>query len=438
MAGGNWTSQNKVRPGAYIQFNSESKPFGTIGERGVVTMGAQLSWGPSKQMVEIHSGDPVRDVLGYDITDPKVLLVREALKRAGTLLLYRLNTGTQASAIHEGLTITAKHGGVRGNDISIVVQEHMDEPEKFDVKTLLDGQEVDVQVVADIDDLQSNLWVDFSGSGPLASTAGVKLEGGSDGSVTNQDHVDFLAAAQLLDFQTIALTTDDVSLKSLYTAFVKRLREDEGKKVQAVIPEYPAADDEGVISVKNGVILSDGTILTAAQACAWTAGATAGAQVNESLTYTAYEDAVDVSPRYTNSQIEAALRNGEFVFSPSNGRAIVEQDINTLTSFTPSKDKQFGKNRVVRVLDGLANDYKRIFESFYIGKVDNNPDGRNLFKSECMNQAVAYEEINAIQHFDPQNDIEVLAGADSDAVIVNQWVQPVDAIEKIYMTVTVR
>jgi hypothetical protein len=79
-----------------------------------------------------------------------------------------------------------------------------------------------------------------------------------------------------------------------------------------------------------------------------------------------------------------------------------------------------------------------VFSQSYIGKVPNNDDGRNLFKSECINITNQYQNIGAVQNFDPQTDIEVLPGADSDAVVVNQWVQPVDSIEKIYMTVTVR
>lgn len=438
MAGGTFTTQNKVRPGVYINFNSEPQPLGAVGDRGIATLALPLSWGPSKQIVGIKAGADVSEILGYDITNEKVKLVREALKRARLLLLYRLNEGTKATVTHEGLTITAQYGGVRGNDIQIVIQSNIDEPGQFDVYTLVDGEEVDVQTVADIEGLQDNAWVTFTGTGTLEPTAGVVLTGGTDGSVTNADHIDYLAAAELHDFNAIALTSDDSQLKGLYAAFAKRLRDDEGKKVQAVIENYPEADYEGVISVKNGVVLADGTELTAAEACAWVAGATAGAEVNESLTYQAYDGAVDVAPRYTNSQIEAALRNGEFVFTLNNGRAIVEQDINSLTTFTPDKGTQFSKNRVIRVLDGINNDFKRIFETYYIGKVDNNPDGRNLLRSECNSYLDGMQNINAIQNFDSQSDVRVQEGNASDSVLIEVDVQPVDSVEKIYMKVTVR
>lgn len=438
MSGGTWVAQNKVRPGVYINVVSEPKPLGTIGERGIATMALSLSWGPSKQVLTINAGDDTKEVLGYDITDPKLLLVRESLKRAKTLLLYRLNEGVKATATHGTLTITAKYGGVRGNDITLVVQTNIDDPAKFDVKTIFAGEEVDVQIVANIDELVDNNWVDFSGTGTLTTTAGVPLTGGTDGTVTNQDHTDYHAAIEVYDFNTIALPSNDVTLKSVYTAFVKRLREDEGRKIQAVLENYPTADHEGVISVKNGVKLADGTVLDAVKAVAWVAGATAGAQVNQSLTYQAYDDAVDVDIRYTNAQIEAALKNGEFVFGQNNGRAIVEQDINSFKSFTPDKGKIFSKNRVIRVLDGIGNDFKRIFEQFYIGKVDNNDDGRNLFRKECISYLDTLQNINAVQNFDAQNDVSVQPGTESDSIYVEAHVQPVDSVEKIYMKVQVR
>jgi hypothetical protein len=440
MAGGTWTAQNKVRPGVYINFKSEPRAAGTLGERGIVSLPLPLSWGPAKQVIAIEAGEDTFATLGYPITAPQLLPVREAMKRAQRLLLYRLTDGTKATGSDgSNLTITAKYGGIRGNDITVVISTNVDDPNKFDVQTLVDGAEVDYQeAVQNVEDLEENGWVTWSGSGMLTASAGIALTGGADGAATAQDYLDYLEAIEVHDFHTIGLMSTDPTTKGVFTAFAKRLRDDEGKKIQVVMENYPTADYEGVISVKNGVVLADGTTLTAAQAVAWVAGATAGAAANQSLTYDAYDDAVDASPRYTNSQIVAALQNGEFVFTGIDGRAVVEQDINTLKNFTPEKGKAFRKNRVLRVLDGLGNDYLRVFSQSYIGKVPNNDDGRNLFKSECINITNQYQNIGAVQNFDPQTDIEVLPGADSDAVVVNQWVQPVDSIEKIYMTVTVR
>lgn len=439
MAGGTWLTQNKVRPGVYINFISAAKALGTLGERGTVTMPLILPWGPEKVVTEINASDNLADIIGIDITDTNALLIKEAFKRAKTLLLYRVNKGVKATATSGNLIATAKYSGTRGNKISIVIQKNVDDDTKFDVITLLNGREEDKQEqVSSVEDLTSNSLVDFSGNGALEATVGVNLTGGTDGEVSNEDYTDYLTAIEPYEFNTMALPSTDATLKSVFVSFIKRLRDQEGKKVQLVVENYPVADFEGVISVKNGVVLADTTVIPAEKAVAWVAGATAGANVNESLTYTAYDDAVDVDTRYTNSEIENALKAGEFVFVANKDTAIVEQDINTYTSFTPEKGKEFRKNRVIRVLDSIANDARRIFESYYIGKVDNNADGRNLYKGELINYLNTLQEIGSIQNFDAQTDISVLPGAETDAVLTELYIQPVDSIEKIYMMVEVK
>lgn len=438
MAAGTFTTQNKVRPGVYINFKSEAQSLGSVGDRGIATMALPLSWGEPNKVISIEAGENVFSKLGYAISDSEILLVREALKRAKTLLLYRLNSGTKATATSGTLTITAKWGGIRGNDIDITIAENVDDETKFDVTTIVDGTKVDTQIVANVEGLVANEWVVFSGTGALSASAGIPLIGGADGSVTNQNYVDYMAAIEILDFNTMAVPVTDNSLKSLFVSFCKRLREDEGKKVQVVLENYPNADYEGVISVKNGVILSDGTTLSAAQCTAWVAGATARAQINESLTYDSYDDALDVTPKYTNTQIIAGLEAGEFLFTASNGKAVVEQDINTLTGFTAEKGKAFSKNRVMRVLDGINKDLVDLFNNFYIGKVSNNADGRNLLKNECINYFVKLQGVEAIQNFDSQTDISIQQGDNSDSVYIETNTQPVDSIEKIYMKVQVK
>ena len=78
-----------------------------------------------------------------------------------------------------------------------------------------------------------------------------------------------------------------------------------------------------------------------------------------------------------------------------------------------------------------------IFERSYIGKVNNNDDGRNIFKSDIINYLNTLQNISAIQNFDPTADIQIYAGEAIDAVVVDLAVQPVDSMEKLYMTVMV-
>jgi len=183
------------------------------------------------------------------------------------------------------------------------------------------------------------------------------------------------------------------------------------------------------------VKLADGTELTAAQTTAWVAGITAGANINQSNTGRKYVGAVDVAPRMTKSEMEEAVQNGEFIFKVDSAQNVtVVYDINSLTTVTPEKGKPFTKNRVIRTIDGINNDITTIFESNYVGKVDNNPDGRSLLRATLIEYFNELQRLNAIQNFQPE-DVTVSPGADSDAVVIECYIQPVDSVEKIYITV---
>ena len=124
------------------------------------------------------------------------------------------------------------------------------------------------------------------------------------------------------------------------------------------------------------------------------------------------------------------------VLTPRTDRVIIEQDQNSLVSFTPEKTRVFAKNRTLRVLDQLARDIQDIFERYYLGKATNNADGRRLYQGELLSYLRQLAEMSAIE--EPENtDVTVSPGEDADTVVVEMLVQPVDSMEKLYLTVTV-
>ncbi|MEC0310183.1 phage tail sheath family protein [Paenibacillus lautus] len=442
MAGGTWVAQNKVRPGTYINFKARPQPLGSLGDRGIAAYPAALPWGDPASVIVLQASefmDKSMELIGFRATDPHIRHIAAAVSKASTILLYRLGgSGSVKAKITEGpLTATAKWGGSRGNDLQIVVQSNIDNTSLFDVITLLDGEEVDLQTAAEIEELQPSAYIDWSGTGSPTTTAGVKLTGGTDGTASGADFSAALSAFEAYQFNVLGVPLTDSTSKQLTAAYVRRQREEEGKKIQAVLVDYPTADYEGIISLRNGIVTSDGLQVPPEMLLWEIAAMQAAANVNESLTYTAISNAVDAFPRLTNSETITALKNGELVITATNGAAVIEQDINTLTSFTPDRSRAFSKNRVVRVLDSLGNDIKRNFNQFYIGKVSNNDDGRALLKGEIVSYLNTLQGLGAIQNFDSQTDISVAPGSDVDAVLVELGIQPVDSIEKIYMTVEV-
>lgn len=433
MAGGTWTTQKKVRPGAYVNVRSNGNVGTSDSITGVVALPLALDFGPEGEVIEINvSSDLTR--FGYDLTHEKLLLLREALKQAATVLLYRVGSGGKAAAVEGSLSVTALYGGTRGNDISVISKENVNITGAFDVETYLEGRLIDSQTAKTIGELSNNRLISFTGEGDLTAFS-IVLENGSNTAATANDYMTFFSKIQVYDFNTIALPVKDEVTKAAGASFINRMRNEEGKKCQLVVAGY-AANSEAVINIKNGVVLSDGTLISPEQATAWVAGASAAAGVATSLTYKAYDGATDVTQRYLNSEIITSLQNGEFVFTEKRGSAVVEQDINSLRSFTTEKSRDFAKNRILRVLDDIANNSKKTFEDNFIGKVNADQDGRELFKADRISYFNSLQGAGAITNFSA-DDVVVEAGNDKDSIVLNVQVQPVDAMEKLYMTVQV-
>ncbi len=440
IGGGTFTVQNKTLPGAYINFVSLATASAR-GARGVAALPLELNWGPEGNIYPIEGAQfnqTALKTLGYDPTAPELLLVREVLKRAKKLLLYRVNSGgAKAGATVGGLTVTAQYGGTRGNDLKVALIANGSAD--VDVVTYLDGSEMDRQTVAKSGgaaNLTANDYVTFDDPATLTAAAAAPLTGGTNGAANAASYTAWLNALEVESFNVLGYPGTDSAIKTLIQAFIKRLREDEGKKVVGVLYQSAEADSVGIISVKNGVVLADGTTLTGDQAVAWVAGASAGAQINESLTNTAYDGAVDVDIKYTSAQYEAALKAGEFVFYADGNKARVLSDVNTLTTFGAGVSEDWTSNRVVRVMDGWANDVARIFSERYLGTQTNSDTGRSLFLADLVSLGKEYEGLDAISGFLP-DDITVQQGSGKRDVAVDCALKPNDSMEKLYMTVTV-
>ena len=444
MAGGTWTTQNKVRPGVYIRFTTNRALGLTVGERGVVTICEPMSWGPVGEVMTVANGDNMVPFTGYDITNEKNRFLREIFRGTNrtspptTLYLYRpaATSSAKATVTTGALTATAKYPGVRGNDITIVVTEDVDNEGSFFVSTVVDGEIQDQQSAETVADLVPNDWVDWSGTGALTATVGAPLTSGADGTVAASAYSDYLEAIEPYKFDVIIYDGSDSTVQDSMVGFVNRLADENGQYTQLVAANLTAPDSRFVINVMSGVTLADGTELTPQQVTWWAGGATAGAQFNESLTYATYPTAVAVSPLLTNNQIISALQSGQFILVADFDEVHVEQDIDSLTTYTTDIGVVYKKNRIIRLCNTIANDIYQQFSQNYIGVVNNNDAGRARFKAAIVGYLYQIQDAEGIQNFDPE-DVEVLPGIDIDAIVVNVAFYAVDAVEKIYMTVSV-
>ena len=444
MAGGTWTSQNKVRPGVYIRFQSVGGLGLTVGERGTVTICEPMSWGPVGQVMTVEAGANMVPFTGYDLTAPQNRFLNEIFKGTNRssgpskVLLYRpaASSSAQAAATISPLTVTAKYPGARGNSISVAVTALTDPEGSFLVSTAVDGDIVDQQTAETVEELTDNDWVTFSGTGTLAANTGTALTGGTDGTVQSAAYSAYLSAIEPYKFDVMIYDGSDTTVQDAMVSFIKRMAEGAGVYAQLVASGLTNPDSQYVINVASGVTLSDGTALTAAQTTWWVGGATAGARYNQDLTYANYPGAVDVSPLMTNSQYEAAIQAGQFVLWADDGQARVEYDINTLVTYTPEVGKVFHYNRTMRTISTIANDVYRQFSDGFIGVVNNNEDGQMQFKAAIVGYLLDIQANQGIKNF-TADDVEVLPGEDVDAILVYVAIQVVGSANKIYIKIQV-
>jgi hypothetical protein len=248
---------------------------------------------------------------------------------------------------------------------------------------------------------------------------------GLDGGPTEEEHADFLTKLESHSFNTLGLTDPREPIKKMYAAFTRRMRENVGMKIQCVIHKHTEADYEGIISVDNSRFLVP-----------WVTGAQAGAMPGRSLINAVYTGEYPVPCDYTLSQLEALLDQGAFVFIRVGKSIRVLEDINTLTTLSVNKNRDFQDNQTIRLIDQIATDIAALFNERYLGKTPNDASGRVALWSDIVAHHRQLEQLSAIEDFEPE-DVTVEAGKSKKSVVVRDCITPVGAMAQLYMTVII-
>ncbi|HBY2779768.1 TPA: phage tail sheath family protein [Clostridioides difficile] len=433
LGGGTFVTQNKILPGAYINFISAKRTTSSLSDRGIVAMPIELDWGINEEVFQVTSDDFEKysiKYFGYDYTHEKLKGLRDLFKNIRLGYFYKLNKGVKASCT----IATAKYSGIRGNDLKIVVTTNIDDNTKFDVVTLLDNKKVNTQIAKVITDLQDNDYITWKKDATLEASAGLVFTGGTNGeAVTGAEYQAFLDKIESYSFNALGCLATTTEIKSLFVEFTKRMRDKVGAKFQTVLYKKSDADYEGIVSVENKIKDKD---LVESSLIYWVAGAIAGCDINKSNTNKRYDGEFDVDVNYTQIHLEEALKTGKFIFHKVGDEVHVLEDINTFVSFTDEKNDDFSSNQSVRVLDQIANDIATLFNEKYLGKVPNDKAGRISFWNDVVKHHKELENIRAIEDF-KTDDVSVELGNDKKTVIVSDAVKVINAMSKLYMTVSV-
>lgn len=376
-------------------------------------------------------------------------------------------SGGADSVVGENLlTAKANYDGTFGNKLSVLIVaeasgEGKYKGEGFFVKTSLDGEVVDNQNVKLPSELKNNDYIEFikaAGLSALSAVASVDLTGGANGTESDGNLTKILGRLKELQWNTLAFCGKD-SNKTVINTYINNLRENRGKYRQAVLFNNASSDYEGIISPFQAFVVDDDDIdwletensdpveealrLEALRirqlfAVAFVAAITAGSDVNISNSHapvpanvTAVIPAPDEDP-----DVEDDLRAGLLTFTrDSSNQIVIEKDINTLHTYTQIKTPPFSKNRVIRTLDELSNTKVMVWERMFIGKVDNNPTGRNLLKIQILAIIKRLADLGALVSEDSVVTVE--PGDDVDKVRSYETVRPIDSMEQLYSYVTV-
>lgn len=432
LGGGTFTVQNKELPGAYINFISAASANAALSDRGIATMPLELDWGADGEVFEVTNEDFLKnslEIFGYEYSHEKLKGLRDLFLNAKTLYAYKLNSGGEKAG---NSLAAAVHGGTRGNDIKIVVRKNVDDERLLDVKTLLGNMEVDEQTVENAEELKDNGFVKWKKGVTLELTAGAPLEGGTNGDITGAAHQAYLDKIESFTFNTMGAAVTDEVTKSLYVSYNKRMRDEMGIKFQLVLYRC-AADYYGTVSVKNKV-LDEGW--SEASLVYWATGAEAGCEVNRSCQNKIYSGGFEVETNYTQTELKNAVKSGEFVLHKVGKDIRVLDDINTMVTVSDTQGEVFKDNQTVRVIDQIANDIAVLFNTKYLGVVPNDNAGRVSLWSDIVKHHEELQEIRAIEDFSDA-DVTVTEGNTKKSVVVTDYVTVVNAMGKLYMTVTV-
>ena len=236
------------------------------------------------------------------------------------------------------------------------------------------------------------------------------------------------------EFNVLCAYTNDSTATKTYIEKVIEWRDTLGKKCQVVVyNDTNTTKHEGVINLVSTI---EGGA-TPHALTAWVAGVEAACPVNKSCTNALYDGEYEIVTDKSQAELEQCLDDGELVFHKVYNEIRILEDINTLIDFDDDKGEDFRYNQTIRVLDQIANDISKLFNTKYIGNIPNNAAGRTSFWADIVSHHRQLESINAIEKFDSQL-LTVEQGATKKSIVVHDAITVINSMTQLYMTVVVK
>lgn len=187
MAGGSFSSMNKVIPGIYYKISKQAVQQPLLTASGILLWIGERTWGDAVERISLddYSKDVCYRKTGLSNTSKRMELFAQSCQE---LIAYDPREGrakASATAFGGKVTITAAKPGSLGNSISVVIIDYS--ADVAEVRTSVDGVVQHRQRVKKLGELVSNDWVVFGVEAANADVSAhsdfgtVNLTGGSDG-----------------------------------------------------------------------------------------------------------------------------------------------------------------------------------------------------------------------------------------------------------------
>lgn len=434
MAGGSFSSMNKVIPGIYYKISKQAVQQPLLTASGVLLWIGERTWGDAVERISLddYSKDVCYRKTGLSNTNKRMELFAQSCQE---LIAYDPREGrakASATAFGDKVTLTAAKPGSLGNSISIVIIDYS--ADVAEIRTSVDGVVQHRQRVKKLGELVSNDWVVFGVEAANADVSAhsdfgtVNLTGGADG-----------AGGGAIDLSPVedeyfnVVVTDDQSpeMRQQISAWIADRCDKRGRYARCLFVDKNAlpdsAPDNMYLSLCVNTVNGDASLTAYALACV-----EAGASWNESTTMSTFGLDGALDEALSDDDLEIAIESGIMaIMKRIDGALCICKDINTRAK-NSSIPAQLGKNRAVRLVETLRNTLRSLWETQYAGKVHNDETGRLLWKSkvcEVLNEFVAGHGIEQYE----SDDIIVAAGEKSDEVIMTIPLQFIDSAELVYV-----
>lgn len=187
MAGGSFSSMNKVIPGIYYKISKQAVQQPLLTASGVLLWIGERTWGDAVERISLddYSKDVCYRKTGLSNTSKRMELFAQSCQELITYDPRQGRAKATATAFGGNVTITAAKPGSLGNSISVVIIDYS--ADVAEVRTSVDGVVQHRQRVKKLGELVSNDWVVFGVEAAHADVSAhsdfgtVNLTGGSDG-----------------------------------------------------------------------------------------------------------------------------------------------------------------------------------------------------------------------------------------------------------------